>query len=98
MKSPNCRLLTAWQAIVKALTVTRRNGPSPSSGKRLSADPIVNLPSISGLQRRPTAVPFGAMLRHAVSLETIRRSSRVPAQQWCVVSDISDSATLNRAP
>ena len=60
-KSPNCKLLTAWHAIAKVETVTERTGPSPSSGKRRSFDPIVKQPPIEGLQRRGMEVALGTI-------------------------------------
>src|SRR5262245_57511222 len=47
--------------MAKGLTVTLRTGPSPSSGKRLSSEPIRKEPPISGLQRRAIGVLAGVI-------------------------------------
>src|SRR4051794_39623911 len=85
--APNCRLLTVWQAIANGVRVIFRTGPSPSSGKRLSCDPIRKEPPISGLQRRRIGVGLGVI--DAAALAGSPASSRAPCtQQWGLASVI----------
>ena len=98
-KSPNCRLLTAKQAMANSLTVTSRTGPSPSSGNLLSSDPIRKAPPIGGLQRRGMTVRLGSIPRAVAAEPSAADESlaRLCAQQLGLPLVISDPNDAYRA-
>src|SRR5215212_10796372 len=78
--------------MAKGVTVASRTGPSPSSGKRMSFEPMRKEPPINGLQRRAIVVTQGMIA--AASDALAGSPARRPTQQRGLPSVMTNHSRL----